>query len=201
MRASRKHIDPAHAPVDQRIGFVHDAQGCFSAGNECQRAADILGPDQPVLNVLPDAERNQRAARVSAGRYRVRIPGGESSTAQGCQQPEVRCDPESDGAVGRCNQYQPVPQQIPPGGRIDEVPRLQIVHPLLVSTDEDIRPCTVLELSGEHRTGGERESHRQRGGAGEFIPGLLQDIREGSCAEYSDRVSAAGCCNNRQRRN
>jgi len=150
MCAGRKHIDLAHALVDQCIGFVHDAQRRFSAGNECQRTADILGPDQPVLNVLPDAERNQRAAGVPAGRYRVRISGGKSSSAQGCQQPEVRCDPESDGAVGRCNQYQPVSQQVPSGRRIDEVPCLQIVHPLLVSTDEDVSPRTVLELSGEY---------------------------------------------------
>ena len=98
--------------IDQRIRGVDDAQRHLAACHEHHRAAHIVGAHQAVLDLIPDAERDECGARVAAHGDSIGIAGGQASAAERGRELEARRDLEFDLAVGRRDQYQPVADQI-----------------------------------------------------------------------------------------
>ena len=160
MSVGGEGIDDSHLRIDQCVRGVDDAQRHLAACHEHHRAAHIVGAHQAVLDLIPDAERDERGARVAAHGDRVGIAGGQASATERADQREARRDLEFDLAVGGCDQYQPVADQIATRWLVDEPARLQVVHPFLIGGDEHIRLAAGFDLARQHRARGERQLDR-----------------------------------------
>ena len=73
MTVHGKHVHHAYALVDQRIGLVDDAERRLSSIHEGQRRAHAVGAHQAIRHIIPDSQRGQGLARVSADGHRVEL--------------------------------------------------------------------------------------------------------------------------------
>ena len=115
-------------------------------------------------DLVPDAERHERRARISAHGHGVGIARGESA-ARRARRPDrspgaiLSSSLLSAGAISTSR----LPTRLRRVGLVDEIARLQIVHPFLVGGDEDVGLAAGLDLAREHRARGERQLHRYAG--------------------------------------
>ena len=184
----RERIDDAHLGIDQRVGGVDDAQRHLAARNEHHGAADIVGTHQAILNLVPDAERDQRGARITPHGNGVGVARSQAPLAERSREVEPRRDLELDPAVGRRDQHQPVAHQVAACGLVDEIAGLQVVHPLLVGRDEHVGLAAGFDLARQHRAGGERQSSRYARG---FLPESAT-TRRAHWSATRPRIPAAG---------
>src|SRR5690606_38330568 len=72
------------------------------------------------------------------------------------------------GRGARRHQHQAVAEQVAPRGRIDAAALFQVIHPVLVGRQENLRRRALLDLAGEGGAGGVGDAH---GGAGLLLVG------------------------------
>ena len=101
------------------------------------------------------------------------------------------------GAVRGTDEHQPVAQHIAAGAGVDEIPGLQIVHPVRIGGHEDIRRGPGLDLSRQRRAGGVGEFDAAMGGGGEGRADFIQRVGERGGRQDDQirrRLPAAAAC-------
>ena len=163
MAVGRKGADDPDRGFGGRIGLVDDAERRFAARHQQERGADILRRGDTAGDLGPHAERAQRRLRVAPGRHGARIGHREMPVAEQRGERKTGGDRHPRRAVRRRDQHQAVAEQVDAGFRIDQLALLQIVHPILVSRDEQLGRRAILDLLGQgraRRIGDRRRAYR-----------------------------------------
>ena len=170
MRVRRERVDDADAGLGDHVRRVDDAERRLAAGDERQRGADVVRRRQVRRHAVPDAERRERGLAVAAGRHVHRIGDGQASAgAERGGEREARSDPQRRHAILRRDQHEPVADHVDARRRRDQPALGEVVHPLLVGGDEDVRRRALLDLL--------RQERRRRVGRLERDAGPLRDQR------------------------
>jgi hypothetical protein len=149
------HADPRFG---QGIGCIDHAERRLAARHQRQGRAHILGPGEPSCHLRPGAQPHQRRFRIAPGRHAVGIGHGQPARSQRRSQRHARAHGEAQPARRGGDQHQAVGEEICPRLEADQPPLGEVVHPLLVGRNEQVRRGPGFHLPGEGGTGGEGEN-------------------------------------------
>ncbi len=149
MRVGGKRPQRPHLRLGDRIRRIDDAVRRFSRRHQRQRRAHIFGPRQLSFHRRPHAQRRQRRLGVFPGRHGVGVGERQPALAQRARQVEPRRDRQRRRTVGRNDQIERIRQQV--HARIGRDQRFfaQIVHPVLIGRNEQLRWRALLDLLGQ----------------------------------------------------
>ena len=160
MGAGGERVDDAHVLLGQGVGAIHDAERRLAARDECQRGAHVVGARRPCCSIAlqtpsavsaalartcPRAPRRDWRARCACRRARAARsrPGASFSRAvrgRGRDRARARCRAGCAREPGR-----------------HELALLDVVDPVGVGGDEEVRGRAVLDLPRERVAAGVRD--------------------------------------------
>jgi hypothetical protein len=146
MRIGGKRVNHAYAPVYERIARIDNAKWRLATCHVPHRGADVFRTREPPGHAVPHAERRQCAARVAAGRDRIRICGRKTALTERRCQCKVRRNLELDPTLSRRDQDQLISDDVPPRCTLNQVAALEVVHPLGIGREEQVRRRAGLYL-------------------------------------------------------
>ncbi len=194
MGGRREGVDDPDPRIELRVGLVDDAERHLAARDEHQCAANVLGADEPVGDLLPHSERDECVVRVAADRHRARIAGRESFGAERGANCKVRLYLESELALGGCDQNEAIAQDVAAGRRLHEVALGEVVHPVGVGGEKCVGRRACFDLSREGGARREGKLHGRTGFAGEVPAELPDGIRQGGCRIDGNATRCVGQC-------
>src|SRR5262245_9984041 len=186
VRVIWEYADDLNVLIGVGIGLIDDADWRLAARDTQQGRTHVRGLRDPVSNARPDIELLECRLGVLAGRNTINIGQGEITTADELGQVKSLFDLDRLRLVPASNQHDAVTEQVHPAFRLDQLFLLNVVHPIQVSRDEDLRWGVLLDLFGERRACriGDRGFF-----AGLFLPfGIdgIERIFEARGCEYHD---------------
>src|SRR5579862_1744031 len=146
MRCFGKPVDDLHVLVRERIGFVDDAERRFAARNERERGTHVIGAREPMLDALPHAEMLERLLRILAGWNAVRVRDRQAPVVKRGGKREARRDPERRGTLRRRDQDERISQQVEARAGRKQRELREVIHPVQISRNEDVRRRAVDDL-------------------------------------------------------
>ena len=186
MRVRGERVHHAHALIGKSVARINDAERSLTSGYIEQRDADVFRTRQAGGDLVSDAELRERRARVAASGDRIWIAGCQPAFSESRRERKVRRNVELDLALRWSDQHEAITQDVLAARRLDEVAALQVVHPIRVCREKDIRRGAGFDLPREHRTRIKRRLYRYRHSLFVGRTDLLHGIGKGGRGEYQD---------------
>ena len=184
VRVLGKPGDDAHFLLGKGVGLIDDPQRRFAARDEVERRAHIVSARDLALHAAPHTEFFQCGFAVFSGRHAVGIGHRQFAVTQQLRQRKAGLDLDLHFAVGGRYQHQAVAQQVRAGPRLDQLALLDVIHPVEIGGNENIRGRAVLDLLRQRRAGGIRHHHLLAIGALKLLPGVIQRLLEARRREH-----------------
>jgi hypothetical protein len=129
---------------------------------------------EPRCESIPEPESFERLSRVFPGGHARCFRDGEAAAAERRKHavPVGRID-RFQRRCRRRDQYQRIAHEYEARRRFDQLAILQVIHPLVVGGNEDVRRRTLLDLFRERRTRRIRNDDLQMPGG---FPGTLDAV-------------------------
>ena len=176
--------------IGRRIGRIDDAERRFAARHEQQRGAHALCRRDGGPHTVPDPELFEGGLAVLARRNRVGVGHREMPAFEHRRQIEARFDLDMRIAVGRRDQNEPVAEQVAPARALDQMPLVQVIHPVEIRRYEHVGRRAAFDLLGQRRA---RRIRNFAMGATlplEQLGGFVERIGEASGREYDHILRA-----------